>query len=131
MTSTCIASLAVVSMALTMGSAHAAQVTPVAGEVLVNVGAGYRSIAGVVDVEPGGSVIAGASAQASLAYPDGCVVDIVPGMVAWVEATSPCANQSVQTRDPGVTLSAPRVFDPTWLLNGAALIDRKKRPAGP
>jgi hypothetical protein len=123
--------LVLLSLASTIASAQVARVEPVTGEVLVNAGAGYHPVAGVVDLKPGDSVIAKPSAQASLIYGDGCAVDVVPGMVAWVAFTSPCADKPDRIRDPTPTLSAPRAFDPAWLVDGAARIRPNKNPAGP
>ena len=121
--------VAVVSLAATMASADAAKVVPVKGEILVNSGAGYQRIDGAVELKPGDSAIANPSAQATLIYDDGCVVDIVPGMVAWGESTSPC--RAGGTRDPDPTLPTPKAFDPAWLLDGAFSTKRQQRPAGP
>jgi hypothetical protein len=120
--------VAVVSLAATAAS-DAAKVVPVKGEILVNSGAGYQRIDGPVELRPGDSAIANPSAQATLIYEDGCVVDIVPGMVAWGELTSPC--RAGGTRDPDPTLPKPKAFDPAWLLDGAAAIKRQQYPAGP
>lgn len=119
--------VAVVLLVATM--ADAAKVVPIKGEILVNTGAGYQRIDGAVELKPGDSAIANPSAQASLIYDDGCVVDILPGMVAWSELTSPC--QAGGTRDPDPTLPTPKAFDPAWLLDGAAAIKRQQYPAGP
>ena len=120
-----------VSLAATMPSADAAKVVPIEGEILVNSGAGYQRIDGAVELRPGGSVIANPSAKASLVYADGCVVDVVPGMVAWVEPTSPCGAAYRGARDPNLMLQAPKAFDPAWLLDGAAATKRQQYPAGP
>ncbi len=111
--------------------AQAAKITPIKGEVLVNSGAGYQRIEGTVELKPGDSAIANPSAQGSLVYADGCVVDVVPGMVAWVDQTSPCAATHRGTRDPATTLTTPKSFDPGWLLDGAASAKRRLQPAAP
>jgi len=123
--------VAVALLAATMASSDAAKVVPVKGEILVNSGAGYQRIDGPVELKPGDSAIANPSAQATLIYDDGCVVDIVPGMVAWGELTSPCRSGTRGTRDPDPTLPTPKAFDPAWLLDGAAAIKRQQYPAGP
>ena len=121
---------AAASVAL-MPSVFAAKIVPLKGEILVNSGAGYQQIVGAVELKPGDAAIAAARAQASLVYDDGCAVNVVPGMVAWVEPTSPCADKTGRTRDPDPALSAPRVFDPAWLVDGAGLIRPNRFPAGP
>ena len=121
---------AVASVAL-MSSVHAAKIVPRQGEILINSGAGYQRIVGAVELKPGDAAIAAPNGQASLVYDDGCAVDVVPGMVAWVEATSPCAAGAGRTRDPDPALVAPRVFEPAWLVGGAARIKRIRNPAGP
>jgi hypothetical protein len=103
---------------------------PLSGEILVNSGAGYHRIVGAVKLKPGDAAIAEPNAQASLVYDDGCAIDVSPGMVAWVEQTSPCAKMS-DRRDPDPKLSAPRVFDPSWLDDGVARMTRHRNPAGP
>jgi len=55
----------------------------------------------------------------------------VPGMVAWIEQTSPCAPATGRTGDPDPALVAPKVFDRAWLFDGAASIKRSRTPAGP
>lgn len=120
--------VALVSM---MPSVFAAKIVPIKGNILVTSGAGYQRVDGAMELKPGDAAIAAPDAQASLIYDDGCVVDVKPGMVAWIEPTSPCAAGLGRTRDPDPTLSAPRAFDPAWLVDGAALIKRNKIPAGP
>jgi hypothetical protein len=110
--------------------ADAAKVVPLSGEILVNSGAGYHPIGGAVELKPGDAAIAEPNAQASLVYEDGCAIDVRSGVVVWVEQTSPCEKRS-DRRDPAPKLSAPRVFDPSWLIDGVASITRKSTPAGP
>jgi hypothetical protein len=66
-------------------------------------------------------------------YDDGCAVDVVPGMIAWVGSQSPCAAAagSDAARALEFSLKPRAVFDPTWLREGAAMIDPRKLPAGP
>lgn len=125
------AMLAVLSIIPTVSSAQTAKVVPVTGEIFVSSGAGYRPIAGEFELKPGDSVIASVRAKASLFYSDGCAVDVMPGMVAWVEPASPCDKKSGGGRDPEPTLSAPKAFDPAWLVDGTAMINRHRNPAGP
>jgi len=114
--------------------AAGAEVVPLRGEVLVNTDIGYQVVAGAVRLKPGDSAIARPDSQGSLAYADGCVVDVVPGMVAWVGPRSPCAAvaRGAPVRDPAPALVAPHVFDPAWLVGGAPRTGaRKTPPAGP
>jgi hypothetical protein len=123
--------VAVVSLAATIQFSDAAKVMPIKGEVLVSSGTGYQRIDGEVVLKPGDSAIANPGAQAALVYDDGCVVDVVPGMVAWVEPTSPCGAGSRGLRDPDPIQAAPKAFDPGWLLDGAATAKRRTTPAAP
>lgn len=113
-----------------VSTAQAATVTPVQGEVLVNAGAGYQRLGAEIMLKPGDVVIVRPDGKAMLAYPDGCTLDVVPGLVAWIEPTSPCANPH-PTHDPAPMLATPRPFDRAWLLDGVALIRRHRNPAGP
>ena len=122
--------IAAISVVALLPAAEAAQVTPIKGEVLVNTGAGYQRAEAAMELSPGDSAIAKPNAQASLRYPDGCVVDVVPGMVAWVERVSPCAATSRSTADPAPALAAPRTFDPAWLLGDGAIGLRRRYEEG-
>jgi len=126
-----VVTIAVVLLTATTASARAAKVVPIKGDILVHTGAGYQRIEGPVELKPGDSAIANPGAQASLTYDDGCVVDIVPGIVAWSDMTSPCGARGLGARDPDPTLPAPKAFDPSWLLDGAASTKRQQYPAGP
>jgi hypothetical protein len=117
---------AVASVAL-LPSVHAAKIVPLQGEIRVTSGAGFQRIVGAVELKPGDAAIAMPSAQASLIYDDGCTIDLVPGMVAWIEPTSPCEAK----KNPVLKPLVPRVFDPAWLVDGAAQIKRNSVPAGP
>lgn len=125
------ATIAAVSLFAVTPPADAARITPVEGEILVNSGAGYQRIDGAAQLKPGDSAIANPNARASLVYDDGCIVDVVPGMVAWVEPASPCGAGARAARDPAPLLSSPRTFDPAWLLDDAYRIKRRQFPAGP
>ncbi len=119
--------------AASRASAQMAEIHPVRGEILVNVGEGYRPIAGVVELKPGDAAMVGSRGLGQLIYADGCRVDVVPGSVVWIRARSPCtANASpAPSRDPEPALEPRMAFDPSWLTEGAALIDSRKPPAGP
>ncbi len=118
-------------MVAALPAAEAARLTPISGEILVNTGDGYQRIETATELKLGDSAIANPNAQASLSYPDGCVVNVVPGMIAWVERTSPCAAGPRSEADPSPTLAASRTFDPAWLLGDVATVKRRPYPAGP
>ncbi len=113
--------------------AQVAEVSPVRGEILVNAGGGFRAITGAAPLQSGDATFARSKALGRLVYADGCSIDVAPGSVIWVRAQSPCkANAGTPTsRDPEPTLRPGAIFDPTWLVDGAALIDSRKPPAGP
>jgi hypothetical protein len=123
--------LAALSIAVASG-VQAAEIRPLRGEILVNSGTGYRVIEGRVEIDAGNAIFVRPQAQASLIYADGCSVDIVPGAVVWVRPSSPCAMPDASpVRDPEPGLTPRAIFDPGWLQDGAAQINRRKPPAGP
>lgn len=72
------------------GSAHAATVQQVTGEVLASSGGSYKMVKSGTMLEVGDSVFANPGAGGKLVYSDACVVDIVPGTVVIVQAKEPC-----------------------------------------
>lgn len=113
--------------------AQAAKVAVQGGELLVNSGAGYRAVIDAAEVKPGGAVLARPRASGSIVYEDGCTVKVEPGTVLWVAPRSPCADtgRAAADRDPDPRLAATKAFDPSWLIDGAALLGIGKKPAGP
>ncbi len=124
------AALVIVVMAC---PAQAAEIRPVRGSILINSGTGYRAIEGTARLKPGHAAIAAPQALGKLTYEDGCTVDVVPGMIAWIGPRSPCAGSEDPdaSRDPPPTLKPRVVFDPAWLTEGAANIDGRIPPVGP
>lgn len=81
------------------GQALAATVRATGGQVLINRGEGYKMVAGTIQGGPGDTIVANPGGSAQIVYPDGCVVDVLPGSVAVINAQSPCsaANTTVAT----------------------------------
>ncbi len=87
------AAVVAVASGLALSTASlAATIVPVAGKLSINSGTGFHDVAGPVEGNVGGSVMAGASSSGRIVYDDGCVVPIVPGRVVTITAESPCNN---------------------------------------
>jgi hypothetical protein len=71
-------------------SAYAATVNATQGQVLLNLGQGYRQVTGSSEAGPGAIVVANPGGSAQVVYPDGCPVTVTPGMVYTIEPQSPC-----------------------------------------
>jgi len=56
-------------------------------------------VAGTVQGGPGDTIVANPGGSAQIVYPDGCVIEVLPGSVAVINAQSPCssANNTVTT----------------------------------
>jgi hypothetical protein len=71
-------------------SVFAATVNSTGGQVLINRGDGYKQVAGSTQGNPGDTVVANPGGSGTIVYPDGCVVDVMPGTVVTIAAQSPC-----------------------------------------
>ena len=123
------AALLGLAIALTIGSVHAATVTVLQGQVLVNSGQGYRLVEGSTPLEPGATVVANPGAVAHVLYPGGCRVTVEPGSVYQIASQPPCqTGQPTKTGglndkgDSGTpsTTSSPGINP--WLLAGGAVL---------
>jgi hypothetical protein len=122
--------LVAISLGVTVPSALAAEIVPVKGEVLANTGTGYQPVGGRMKLNEGDSVIVAPGAQGSLVYADGCTLEVVPGMVAWVEPKPPCSEGRASAAAPP-PLAPTKTFKRDWLVGGAAQLKRTTIPAGP
>ena len=109
--------LAAISIVLTMTPALAAEIVPVTGAIFANTGAGYQPVGGRMKLNEGDSVIAGPGAQGSLVYADGCTLEVVLGMVAWVEAKPPCPEGGARAAVLS-PLTPTKTFKRDWLVGG-------------
>jgi hypothetical protein len=83
--------LAVFSSALIFaGSALAATVNPIKGQVLLNRGDGYKLVSESTDAAPGAQVIVNPLSVGQVVFADGCAVKLEPGAVFTIAAQSPC-----------------------------------------
>jgi hypothetical protein len=75
------------------GAAHAATLTSMQGQVLLNQGGGYKPVSGSVEVKAGDSILVNPDGLAQLAYGDCATYEIKPGDVVYVaeQSTIPCA----------------------------------------
>jgi hypothetical protein len=122
--------LAVVLILSTVACGLAAEIVSVKGEVLVNTGTGYQPVGDRMTVSEGDAAIASPGSQASLVYADGCVINVVPGVIAFVKPKSPCSEGAANT-DALPPLTPTKSFKRDWLVGGAAQLKRTAIPAGP
>jgi hypothetical protein len=88
------------------GQALAVTVRATGGQVLINRGEGYKMVAGSVHGGPGDTIVANPGGSAQIVYPDGCVVDVLPGSVAVINAQSPCSASNTTVTNGSVTPSS-------------------------
>lgn len=88
------------------GQAFAATVRATGGQVLINRGEGYKMVAGTVQGGPGDTIVANPGGSAQIVYPDGCVIDVLPGSVAVINAQSPCSSANTTVTTGSTTTTA-------------------------
>jgi hypothetical protein len=114
-----VCTVAVLSGLLAAGPAVAATVQPGSGTLYISQGgAGYQPIAGPTEVNPGTQVMVSPGGNASLTYPDGCVVQVRPGEVTIIGTTSPCVSPYAPPPQP--TAQTPDTTP--WLIAGAVVL---------
>jgi hypothetical protein len=81
------------------GSALAATVNPIKGQVLLNRGDGYKLVSASTDAAPGAQVIVNPHSAGQVVFADGCAVKLEPGAVFTIATQSPCeaSGQHVET----------------------------------
>jgi hypothetical protein len=82
---------------LASSTAHAAALSDIKGDVLVNHGAGFAKFDKSIDLAPGDKIKVGKKATAKLVYSDGCSVTIPGGALATVAKQSPCSFRAQLT----------------------------------
>ena len=97
---------------LASSSAWATYVVP-SGDVAISHGEGFRQITTNTDVTMGASVIASPGGSAKIVYDGGCTVDVKPGQIVNVQATSPCESGAYE---------ASSRFSPTPYVVGAVIV---------
>jgi hypothetical protein len=64
----------------------------VQGELLINQGHGFQQVSGPVQINPGDLAMVNPGGLAMVGYPDGCKVNLQPGVVMTITPSSPCTN---------------------------------------
>lgn len=77
----------------------AATVMPIQGGVSINHGQGYQPVNGQLQAQPGDMVMVAPEGSATVAYDDGCKVDVKPGAITTIAPLSPCASGSYAQDD--------------------------------
>jgi hypothetical protein len=67
---------------------------PIQGALSINHGQGYEPVNGQVPAKAGDMIMVAPGGSATVAYDDGCKVDVKPGAVTTVAPLSPCASGS-------------------------------------
>jgi hypothetical protein len=96
--------------------------TAPSGAVLVSRDGRFTpALGGKAVLRKGDRVVLKAGEHASLTFPDGCVVQLAPGAMATVGATSPCANANGGYQQ---TAFAPGGIPPVYIaaLGGVAIV---------
>jgi hypothetical protein len=103
-------------------AATAATVEPVQGQVTVNQGQGFERVDGRVDANVGDSIMVSPDGAATVAYPDGCQVNVQPGAVMTIAPLSPCASGSfAQDQNPYFNFNAGTLLFGALVLGAAGL----------
>ncbi len=72
------------------GAAGLAEITSSSGKVLVNQGAGFVPVAGMMSLNAGDSVMVGEGAQAQISFATGCTVTAGSASVTTISDVAPC-----------------------------------------
>ncbi len=124
---------------LLLAPAHAATVTDLQGEVLVNTGVGFKKIEGPLELVPGDQIMVGALGSAQVKFADGCSVPVQPGQIVQVGPESPCIAQKEPAAETGGVGANTMIIGGVVVAAGAGLAiglsgggsDKKDRPASP
>jgi hypothetical protein len=87
--------------------AFAATVESVKGKVLINRGDGFQQATTGVQANVGDLLMAAPGGSATLVYPGGCQVSVIPGRVVSVGNKPPCTAPSLVGEDPSGFFSNP------------------------
>ena len=79
----------------------AATIVPIKGDLSINQGQGFQKVAGLVQANPGDLVMVSPDGSAKVTYPDGCKVNLQPGVVMTITDLSPCASKSYAQQGGG------------------------------
>jgi hypothetical protein len=83
------------------GQAFAATVNATSGQVFLSQGEGYRKVVGSTQAGPGARVVVNPGGSGQIVYPDGCVIEVAPGVVAVVAKHSPCGGGGGTAKSTG------------------------------
>ena len=109
------------------GAAGLAEITSSSGKVLVNQGAGFVPVAGMMSLNAGDSVMVGEGAQAQISFATGCTVTAGSASVTTISDVAPCQAGEVVASTGGVFIqptAAPiaGAFLPLMLVGGIVAV---------
>jgi len=88
------------------GSAEAATLVDIRGEVLVNTGSGFVAANGPTAIAPGHQVFIRPGGSAQIVFGDGCKVPVAHERVVQIGASSPCSSGTQQQQQGASTGAA-------------------------
>jgi hypothetical protein len=88
-------------------SAQAATVTVERGEVLVSRGKGFVLVTKPTEVVSGDQIMARPKGSGRIAFEDGCIATVVPGVVFTVASASPCQRSGSHIETGGSLKDGP------------------------
>lgn len=104
--------LIALSSALIFGtSVLAATVASEQGEVFVNRGSGYKPVTQPTQVAAGDQVMVKPKGSGRVVFPDGCTVNVSPGVVFTIAAKSPCQRSGRHIETVGSPMPEQQVPD--------------------
>ena len=113
---------------LQLGSqaAHAATLGEVQGQVLVNVGNGYKIAVTGMELKPGDQVVVNPGGTAQVAYGD-CIVPVPIGTISVVASSPPCEPGTTEPLPPSEGLPLAPLAGGAAIAAGALFIIGKQK----
>jgi hypothetical protein len=107
--------------ALASNAEFVATVKPVAGQVSISRGDGFKQITGSTQVAVGDQVMVGKGGLGKIVYSEGCVVDVGAGAVVGVAGSCKVAMAKPMLAGLEAAPVAAQAFPWGWTLTGAAV----------
>jgi len=141
--------LTVLAATVAVSQVHAGSLSAVDGTAMINRGDGFKPLEAGAEIRPGDKVLMPKDGAGKVTFRDGCTVQLQPGQMLSMSATSPCAGGSnvAQLNLRGRMGQSTTNNDDNngaifWILGGAGVVggaiaiiasqsDNDKKPASP